>query len=198
MRMPGLARLHASMQPVGLERVRFRIPHNHLVFEGVFLTDSAPWQLGLACVAHNFVLLFNVLNDYEVRPYIEDRAAFDALLNALRNGGDGPAFSARTFLEEIDGRLPAHVTARDRAMPADTIRFRPDVEEADKVHLCGWMAHPKDGGRRVTAANLAKTHDLISQAAHDWCERHNVSSRWTDDPRLALPTVDRPNWQGYV
>lgn len=186
------------MQKAGIDRAKFRIQHNHLIFEGVFLTDCTPWQLGLACLTHNFALPFEVLKGYEASTYIHDTQALNSLMAALVTGAaSGRRFSTSNFLREIDMHLPAHVTARDRAMPADTVRFRSDVEEANKIFLCGWTAHPRDGKRHVTDRNLAKTRNLINQTTADWCERHNVSSCWTDDRLLALHTIDHPTWPNY-
>ena len=197
MHMPGLARLHGSMRQVGIDRAKFRIPHNHLTFEGIFLADCAPWQLGLACLAHNFTLLLKVSKSYEVDSYIHDTDAVNNLKMALRTGAaSGHPFSTSNFLREIDAHLPATVTRGDRARPADVARHRRDVEEADKVYLCGWDPHTSDG-KHVTPRNLAKTRDWLGQADHDWCKRYNVSTRWTDNAALALQDIDRPNWKGY-
>jgi hypothetical protein len=185
------------MRQVGIDRAKFRIPHNHLTFEGVFLADCTPWQLGLACLAHNFALLFEVSRSYEIATYIHDAQALNSLRAALRTDADsGRGFSTSDFLREIDARLPATVTPGDRPRPVDMAPHRRDVEEADRIYLCGWDPHASDG-RHVSARNLAKTRAWLGQAQHDWCERYNVSTRWTDDPRRALLTLDRPNWKGY-
>ena len=63
-----------------------------------------------------------------------------------------------------------------------------DVEEADKVHLCGWRDNTVRK-ERVSAANLAKTRRLLGQAAYDLCRRRNLSTCWTDDPRRAIATT---------
>jgi len=180
MRMNGLARLHASMRHVGIERVRFRIQHNHLTFDGVFLADVTPYELALGCVGHQFVLIYHIDRHYNVDSYIHDPKALAALKAALGTGASsGRPFSARTFLEEIDAKLPHQVSANDRPDAAYIVRVYRDVDEADKVHFVRWAPHAP-AGKHVTAANLAKTRKLLGQAAHDWCARNNVSSAWTD------------------
>ncbi len=84
MRMEGLARLHAGMQATGLNRIKFRLHHNHLVFSSLFLTDVAPYELALACLGHDFVLVFDVSRDYEVSAYLGDK--YGALAAALVTG----------------------------------------------------------------------------------------------------------------
>jgi len=184
--MEGLARLHASMQDIGLIRAKFRVRHNHLTFAGLFLADVTPYELALACLGHDFVLIFDVTRDYEVRAYLGDQ--YGALAVALgTNAGSGNPLRSSDFLREIDAALPRSVGLGDRPTPADVVRVYRDVEEADKVHLCAWRDNSLRK-ERVTPANLAKTRRLIDQAAYDFCKRHNLSTCWTDDPRRAIAT----------
>ncbi len=192
--MPGLARLHAAMQHVGIERMRFRIPHNHLTFEGVFLADVVPYELALACLGHDFALFFEVSRTYDIKAYLGD--AYGPLAAALGTGaGSGNPLKSSDFLGEIDAALPQRASLRDRATHTDVVRIYRDVEEADKVHLCGWRDNTAYG-THVTGANLGKTRHLLGQVAHDFCQRHNLSTRWTDDPARAtadtLPNAPIP------
>lgn len=186
MRMEGLARLHASMQAIGLARAKFRVSHNHLVFSGLFLADVAPYELALACLGHDIVLIFDVTHDYEVSAYLGDQ--YGALAAALGTGaGSGNPLRSSEFLREIDARLPRSVGPGDRPTSDDVVKVYRDVEEANKVHLCGWRDNSLRK-ERVSPANLAKTRRLIHQAASDFCKRHNFSTCWTDDPRRAIAT----------
>lgn len=186
MRMEGVARMHASMQVIGFTRAKFRVRHNHLTFAGLFLADLSPYELALACLGHDFVLIFGVTRDYEVSAYLGEQ--YGALAAALGTGaGSGNPLRSGEFLREIDAALPRLVGPGDRPTPADVVQVYRDVEEADKVHLCGW----RDNSLRkehVTAANLAKTRRLIDQASYEFCKRHNISTCWTDDERRAIAT----------
>lgn len=190
MHMPGLARLHAAMQAVPIERMRFRIQHSQLTFECVFLTDTSPYQFGLACLAHNLVLPVDVDKRYEIVAHFGSQySAFAAALNHGANTGQ--ALKAGDFFRQIDAKLPHSATANDRARPRDIKTFRRDVEEADQIYLCGWAPHPPSPGN-VTAKNLAKTLEWLGQGAHDWCKQHNISTRWTDVPQRELPSINPP------
>jgi len=185
------------MLRVGIDRAKFRVTHNHLAFAGVFLADSTPWQLGLACIGHNFTLRFDVSKRYEISTYIHDDATVEALRTALRTGaGSGHRFSPSEFLREIDAALPATMTKNDRPRPADMVLHRRDVEDAEKIYLCGWEAHERGGKRHVTAENLHKTRALLGDADYAWCQRNDVSTKWTDDPARALRNLDRPRGLG--
>ena len=196
MHMPRLAQLHQSMKGVAIERIRFRIQHAHLTFEGIFLADARPYQLGLACLAHNFTLTFDVDQHYELTAYIHDENARNRLMNALNLGGGGPAFRAGLFMQQIDAALPANALPGDRAQPSDLARFRSDVEEANKIYLCGWRDN-NVAGERVRPENLAKTRALIDEATFLWCSKHNISTCWTHDRSKALTTINKPQWSQY-
>lgn len=192
MKMSNLASLHRAMQAVNIERMRFHIKHVHLDFDCVFLTDTNPrYQLGLACVNHQFTLIFEVDRQYNALAYFHDKQAFNALLEALNLGKGGPAFSTSNFLTQIDAALPTTANRKDRARPQDLAPYHRDVEEADRIYLCGWQDnHPIK--KTVTPANLAKTRKLLGEATYLWCEQHNFSTKWSDDPRRALRTLGIP------
>lgn len=176
MRMEGLARMHASMQVIGLKRAKFRVRHNHLTFAGLFLSDLSPYELALACLGHEFVLIFDVTRDYEVSAYLGEQ--YGALAAALGTGvGSGNPLRSGEFLREIDAALPRVVGPGDRPTPADVVQVYRDVEEADKVHLCGWRDNSLRK-ERVSAANLAKTRRLIDQASYEFIPRGSYTHIW--------------------
>lgn len=184
MRMDGLARMHTSMQHAGLTRAKFRVRHNHLTFAGLFLADVKPYELALACLGHDFVLIFDVTRNYEVSAYLGEQ--YGALATALATGaGSGNPLRSSDFLREIDAALPRTVGLGDRPTPSDVVHVYRDVEEADKVHLCGWRDNTVRK-ERVSDANLAKTRRLLGQDAYALCRRRNLSTCWTDDPRRAI------------
>lgn len=184
MRMDGLARLHASMQAIDLTRAKFRVRHNHLTFAGLFLADVTPYELALACLGHDFVLIFNASTAYEVSAYLGEQ--YGALARALGTGaGSGNPLRSSDFLREIDAALPRTVTPGDRPTAADVVQVYRDVEEADKVHLCGWRDNTVRK-ERVSDTNLAKTRRLLGQDAYALCRRRNLSTCWTDDPHRAI------------
>lgn len=179
LKMLGLERLHSGMKAVSMQRVRFRIEHNHLVFEGVFLTDLRPYELALACLEHDFVLFFTVNQNYEISAYLGDK--YSLLAKALGTGaGSGNKLISSDFLREIDAKLPHRVGNADRAERVDVVRVYRDVEESEKVYFVRFIPHDKEGRRHVTIGNLEKTRRLMGQDTYDWCRINNVSTGWTD------------------
>lgn len=133
---------------------------------------------------------------YEIDAYLGDTYA--PLAEALGTGaGSGQPLRSSDFLREIDAKLPHTVTAGDKATPADVVRVVRDVEDADKVHFVRFIPHARDGQRHVTEANLAKTRKLMGQHIHDWCQRNNVSTGWTDVPVNTAMPEKAPVWPDY-
>ena len=179
LKMPGLARLHSAMKVASIQRVRFRIKYNHLVFEGVFLADLSPYELALSCLDHDFVLFFTVNQNYEISAYLGDK--YSLLVKVLNTGaGTGKKLISSDFLQEIDAKLPHRVGDADRAERVDVVRVYRDVEESEKIHFVRFIPHDKKGGRHVTIENLKKTRRLMGQDTYDWCRKNNVSTGWTD------------------
>lgn len=135
-------------------------------------------------------------HNYDLVAYIHDEQARAALLAALNLGRGGAAFRTGDFMQQIDAALPAKASLSDRAKPSDLARFRRDVDEADKIHLCGWHDNNVTG-ERVRKKNLAKTRAWLDEATYLWCEKHNISTCWTDDPTKALTTIDPPRSKKY-
>lgn len=147
----------------------------------------------LTCVEVSVVPRFEVARTCRIAAFLGDR--YGALDEALGNGtGSGQPLGTTHLLREIDAKLPYTVTANDKATPADVAKVVRDVDEADKVHFLRFIPHTQDSGRHVTAANLAKTRRLIGQHAHDWCQRPNISTGWSDVPTNTPVPETLPKW----
>nr|WP_306175592.1 MULTISPECIES: DUF6037 family protein [unclassified Stenotrophomonas] len=108
------------------------------------------------------------------------------MARALGTGaGSGNPLRSSDFPREVDAALPRTAGPGDRPTTADVVQVYRDVEEADKVHLCGWRDNTVST-ERVSEANLAPPPRLLDQTTRDFCKRHNLSTCWTDDPHRAI------------
>ena len=198
MHMPGLQRLHASMQQVGISRIQFQIAHNHLTFAGVFLADVSPYELALGAIGHDFVLIFEVDRHFNVLAYIKDEAALAAIKGALNAGqASGHAFNPGQFLREIDAKLPQQAHPANVPSYADVVRVYRYVEEADRVHFVNFKPHSSTSGNHVTAYHLDTTRRLLGHATHDFCKRNPVRSCWSDIAPATPVTPTLPSGPSY-
>ena len=83
MKLTGLQTLYRSMCDQEMGRIKFRYKLNHLVFECLFFADVEPFELVMGCLGHNFAIFVEVRRGFEITPYIEPKATFYALCDAL-------------------------------------------------------------------------------------------------------------------
>lgn len=188
MKLTGLVQLYKSMRSQGIERTKFRYQHNHLIFDCFFFIDTAPepFELVLGCIGHNFAIYVKVQQGFEIRPFIQPEEAFRALIEALNQGkGSGHPFSAKEFYEQFNAGIPQQAKPDAAPTPHDIARIYPDIEDALKVHFCGWLDNNK-AGTTVQPKNLEKTRRYFGQKIFDTAKKRNLSTKWTDDPGKAI------------
>ena len=188
MKLTGLLPLYKSMRSQGIERTKFRYQHNHLLFDCFFFIDTVPepFELVLGCIGHDFAIYVKVLKGFEIRTYIEPEEAFRALTKALKQGkGSEHVFSAKEFFEEFNRAIPQHAQPDAVPTPQDVARIYPDIEDALKVHFCGWLDNNK-AATTVQPKNLEKTRRYFGQRIFEMAKKRNLSSKWTDDPDKAI------------
>jgi hypothetical protein len=175
--LPRLRSLHASMRKEGIDRAAFSYVNNRARLEVVFITDEVPYVLLIAARGVGRTAFeVPVEPGYRVGLFL-DREDYKRLLDVLgvRPNRENP-FSTKAFFLDLDQHVPA--SAHGREAPPHVMALRGhDVEEQEKVYFLSWL--PNRGGRHVTAANLAKTHEFLGRAAFERCRRGNISSRWT-------------------
>lgn len=184
MRLTGLEPLYRSMREQGMGRTKFRYQLNHLTFECLFFIDTRPFELVMGCLGHNFAIFKQVRAGFEIETFLGD--TYQALRNALfQDAGSNVMLEPGVFFAEFNRHIPNRATPDQRPEPRDIGRYYPDLEDADKLFFCGWLDNTKQGNQ-VSAHNLAKTHRLMGQRAHDFASHRNFSTRWTNDAAKAI------------
>jgi hypothetical protein len=185
MQLTGLVPLYRSMCAQHLERTKFRYRINDLNFDCLFFIDTQPFELVMGCLGHNFAIFRQVRQGFEINTFLDD-ATFFALRHALfRDAGSHNKLQTSTFFTEFNQHIPREASPAATPTPDDIGRYYPDLEHADKRFFCGWLDNSKQGNQ-VSAQNLAKTLRLMGRRAHDFAQRRNFSTRWTDDRRKAV------------
>ncbi|MDQ3511673.1 MAG: DUF6037 family protein [Pseudomonadota bacterium] len=185
--MHGLRRLHQAMRTNGDQRAHFRITHNGIDFDCLFLVDIVPFEFVLAAIGHpDVAIVLPVLKGYYVMPdFGEDYKPIAQLFNNA--AGSFTPFRPSGFLQEIDAAIPTGY--RQPTLGDITRAYRHHLDEADKPHFLGWLDNNLTPPNRVSVANLDKTKRCFGQRIRDICERTNQSSRWTADASKAKAFV---------
>lgn len=184
MKLDRLEALHENMRAQGLLKTRFVFNFRNLQFSVVYIAEYFPHTLLFGCMAHNLFFVLEVNNGYEINTYLGDK--YPPLLNALNLRYDpNNHFSPNVFFNEFLQIIPVTTNAANTPTIAEVAVLSKDVEEAHKIHFCGWKIH--DGiTSNATLGNLDKTLRLCGAVTHSVCELNNISSRWTDDANRAI------------
>ncbi|WP_020161271.1 DUF6037 family protein [Methylobacter marinus] len=185
MRLNRLESLHQDMNAQGIIKNRFVFNFRNLEFSVVYIAENFPHILLFGCIAHQLFLVLEVNDRYEIATYLGDN--YRALVDALNLEYDpNNPFRPNVFFDEFSLAIPMTANANNTPTMTEVAVLSRDVEEADKIHFCGWRPH--DGvNSNARSGNLHKTLRLCGAAAHKVCREYNISSRWTDDASKAVP-----------
>lgn len=86
-------------------------------------------------------------------------------------------FTPKDFLAFVNNNVPEYRYTK-KVESSDVLQYKREVEEADKVHFCGWIYHTTKSNAQ--SPNLQKTRILLGEEAYNRCCERNISSRWTD------------------
>lgn len=188
MKLDRLALLHQDMATQGIIKQRFDFRFRTLQFSVVYIAEHFPHNLLFGCFSHDLFFVLEVKSNYEVAVYLGD--SYKPLVDALKlRYNPDNRFSPRIFFEEFCQAIPVRANVYNIPTMTEVAALSRDIDEADKIHFCGWLPH--DGIKtNVSAANLQKTRRLCGVDAHDVCSKHNISSRWTDDATKAKAYVN--------
>lgn len=188
LKLARLEQLHQSMVAQGIVKQRFGFQFRSLKFSVVYVAERFPHTLLLGCIAHNLYFVLDVDSKYGISLYMGDN--YDRLVAALGLKYDpNNKFSPRVFFEEFGQAIPTVATQNNVPTITEVAKLSRDVDEADKVHFCGWRIN--DGvSSNVSQENLQKTLRICGYAAYKVCAAHNISSRWTDDASKAVEYFD--------
>lgn len=179
-RLSGLWHFRRKMEAVGVGRDSFSYKANKATLKVVYLIDCRPNELIIGVEGVRiYAFPVEVTTDCYVTPYLGSH--YGPLLDALGVEKGTREFRTVNFFRELDGFVPDRPSVKAFPETEHIARFLDDVEEAEKVYFRGWLTH--GDVRHVTVENLRKTGRLLGPAAYESCLEHNISSRWSADPR---------------
>jgi hypothetical protein len=170
------------MKSKGIESAKFRYRVNNAEFEIFFTTNPELFELLFGYIGdENFAFTIAVKKGFNISPTIEPKEAYYKLIELLKiDSSSGNPFRPFDFFKEFNASIPIVAKEHSISSKAKYLRYARDVDEAHKIHFCGWL-RPGEG-RHTTAANLKKTLDHLKYSAYLFCKKNGVSSKWTDVP----------------
>lgn len=191
--LSNLRGLYKAMKTATLTRYKWRFTRGPATFEAIFLIEDSPFELLLGAIGTRFGITLRVYPGFQVDTQLPTEDYF-ALREALRlTPTPGRPFRPVDFFADLDAAIPQTLNlATGRVQPHDLLAYRHHVEEAAKRYFCGWKDNTTTG-ERVSPGNLEKTRAAFGQRVYEFCRRHNISSRWTADPRFAQDYREPPD-----
>lgn len=187
MRLENFEPLFIAMNKDGERRQRFTIEYNGVRAHVLFLADIEPFLLMFGIQDTNEYFELEMNRDFEVSSFFA-KELYRKLIDIFNIQYDPDhKFTPNDFLSFINNNVPEYRNT-EKVKSSDVLRYKRDVEEANKVHFCGWIYHTTKSNAQPP--NLKKTRILLGEAAYNRCCERNISSRWTDliekrtDPNL--------------
>lgn len=186
MKSEELRNLHVLMRQEDIKRYKFRFRYADVEFEAIFFTDQVPFSLLFGAIGTGFSFELNVKIGYDINCSLSNDKYYQLRkVLGIPKGMNNP-FKVSDFVNEFKSRIPNKVTNSGKVMPQDVIRYRSNVEEANKIYFMGWRDNSLIN-EKVSPENLEKTRLLIGEDIYEICKRKNLSSKWTDKKRLEKP-----------
>lgn len=187
--MYNIRNLYHDMRHKGKTQEKFSFKIKHITFEVIFLIERSPFELLIGVVGEQLAFTLEMGTGFKV-PFLPDDV-FRTIRDLLRLNPSGEPFTSFKFLRELDSSSPACCTTY-RVHPHEVARYKSDIPDENKIYFIGWNDHQLD---KKDAKNFPKTRKLMGDDVADFCEAHNISSRWSDKKREAVQYKEPPGYK---
>ena len=164
---------------------QFEIVYNQVKFDCILDLDSNPFELMIGTHNHNFACILHLFPGFILDTNEID---FRKLCEILNLNYSENHFTSFAFLKYIDGHLPHHASPQ-LVDPKYFVHFKKSElsvsEQEEGFFFCGWLRHK--GMNNGHVRNLHKTQVLLGKPVADFCEKHDISSKWTTDASKSTP-----------
>lgn len=161
-----------------------------LQFECLLDLAENPFQMLVGIPGANFAFVLKIEKGYKAK--IEDSDYF-RLCELLNLTYKNDQFSSFSFLKFVDSNIPKQCTP-NLVPPEKILKFKEQSfsqkEREEGFIFCGWLPHKgRNNGHLNKDENLPKTRKIFGTYVADFCERNDISSKWTiDETKRVIPT----------
>lgn len=171
--------LCSSMAQNKKDMEQFQVTINDVVFDCILNIGPKPFELMVGAINYNFSCILYVKNHFITEL---SNADYYKICDILDLHYSTNHFTSSKFLEHIDKSLPRK--ASDKVVkPQDVARYKAcTLSSSDREEgfiFCGWLRH--EGQNNGHARNIEKTRALLGNRVADFCQEHDISSKWTTD-----------------
>lgn len=179
--LQGIKELYTSMKQQSIDRYKFNYKNGKGEFDIFFFIDETPFILLFGAIGTNISFEVKVNKGFKINTFLDQKTLNDLKKVLKIKGGGIEKFSTNKFFEHFNQNIPKTAHTRNIPKPKTIIKYKKNIEEADKVYFIGWRDNTKRGDQ-VSQENLKKTKELLGKKAYKICKEKNTSSCWTDNP----------------
>lgn len=160
-----------------------------ITFNCILDIDANPFEMMIGANGNNFACILYIRTGFITEMADAD---YTNLCRLLRLNWNKNHFSSFCFLNFLDKQIPS-VSSPNPVPIEKVIPFRAskltEGERAEGFVFAGWLTHKGKSNGHVR--NINKTRQLLGDAVAEYCERNDISSKWTTDEarrqRLTFP-----------
>lgn len=156
---------------------QFQFTYNKFIFDCILDIGASPFEIMLGISGKNFACILFVQDEFITEMADEDYYNLRDILNLNWNEHH---FSSFLFLRILDSHFPSNCSPSP--VPIEhIIPFRAsqlsESEREEGYIFAGWLPHK--GKNNGHARNINKTRLLLGNSVAEYCERNDISSKWT-------------------
>lgn len=160
-----------------LEQFEFEYKNTGIVFDCIIDIDANPFEIMIGTKGLNFSCILYVKKGFVTEMRDTDFYKLRDILNLTK--GENP-FTSFAFLKYLDSKFPLEScpepVAVEHIIPYRAQKLAPQ-ERAEGFIFAGWLPH--EGKNNGHVRNINKTRQLLGEQAAQYCERNDVSSKWS-------------------
>lgn len=181
--------LYQDMKKNNKPQEKFHFMLKRVRFEVILLIDREPFELLVGVVGQH--LAFTLILRKGFVTEIPSAIYYD-LCKVLQLNYSEDHFSSFAFLKEIDNAIPGKCS-KARVQPHEISRYKKNQDDDEKDYFLGWIHHINDGNH-VTTENLDKTRRFLGNDVADFCQKNNISTKWTSNFNESCNYFDPPGY----
>lgn len=168
-----------SMRSNNKSLEQFDFTFNNVTFDCILDIDVNPFEMMIGVSGSYFACILYIYTGFITEMADADYANLCKLLHLNWNKNH---FSSFFFLSFLDKHIPS-ISSPTPVPIEKVIPFRAskltESERAEGFIFAGWLTHK--GKKNGHARNINKTRQLLGDTVAEYCERNDISSKWTTD-----------------
>lgn len=158
---------------------QFNFTYNQIRFDCILDIDAEPFEMMVGALKHNFACILQIKKGFITEMSDKDYYNLRNILNLNFNENH---FTSFAFLNFIDNHIPQecnpNIVPVEYVVPFRAHRLSNEEREEGFI-FCGWLPHKDKNNGHVR--NLSKTEALLGKNIAIYCEKHDISSKWTNN-----------------